>query len=69
MRAQNRSHESKLLLLNKNELLFDSCSSGPRVILIHDSYFYERAALRARSSMAHPDTIARYGGGVVFPFC
>ena len=31
--------------------------------------FYERAALRARSSMAHPDTIARDGGGVVFKFC
>ena len=41
LRAKNRSHESKLLLaqMNRSEFLFDSCSSGPKVTLIHDSYF------------------------------
>ena len=38
---KNRSHESKLLLaqMNRNQTRIHSCSSGPRVTLIHDSYF------------------------------
>ena len=37
-----RSHESKWLLaqVNRNQTIIHSCSPGPRVTLIHDSYFW-----------------------------
>ena len=41
MRAQNKSHESKLLMaqVNNNQTRIHSCSPEPGVTLSHDSYF------------------------------